>query len=291
MWFSYYSEYAANPFFVTGESFAGHYVPSITYKILDENAHPSRPVPGVRRKVHINLRGSAIGDGVTDLALQAESYAEFAYANGLVATANYKKALKHQAALKAAADRGDKTTAINEWGVISELCLENAGGVNVYNIRDYVGYDQYFDFSTKFLNHKPVKDALHVGDVDTWQACSGTVHKALLLDVAANCDAQFGKTLDDGYHWLIYNGLDDFIVAKISQDRWLERVQWRHTAEWLAASHTPWILNNEVVGFTKAVGTLTLQGIRNSGHLVPHDVPEVSEAMMDRFIKDALGKH
>src|ERR1700722_944984 len=55
--FQIYYEYATCPFYVTGESYGGKYVPAIVYKIHVENP---------QAKVKINLKGMAIGDGLVD---------------------------------------------------------------------------------------------------------------------------------------------------------------------------------------------------------------------------------
>ena len=57
--FQIYTDYAKSPFYVTGESYAGKYVPSIGYKIHVENQSPAV-------KVKINLVGLSMGNGWTD---------------------------------------------------------------------------------------------------------------------------------------------------------------------------------------------------------------------------------
>lgn len=57
--FQIYTDYAASPFYVTGESYAGKYVPTIGYKIHVENQNSSAAVK-------INLAGLAMGNGWTD---------------------------------------------------------------------------------------------------------------------------------------------------------------------------------------------------------------------------------
>jgi vitellogenic carboxypeptidase-like protein len=72
--FQIFSEYATNPFYVTGESYAGKYVPSITYRIHVENQNP-------RVKVRINLKGMTIGNGLCD-PLNQNNYGDFLYQVG-----------------------------------------------------------------------------------------------------------------------------------------------------------------------------------------------------------------
>jgi vitellogenic carboxypeptidase-like protein len=57
--FQIYTDYLSNSFYITGESYAGKYVPSIGYKIHLENQNP-------QVKMKINLVGLAMGNGWTD---------------------------------------------------------------------------------------------------------------------------------------------------------------------------------------------------------------------------------
>lgn len=69
--FEIFTDFASNPFFVTGESYAGKYVPSITYKIHVENQNP-------HVKTRINLKGMSIGNGLVD-PLNQYKYGDFLY--------------------------------------------------------------------------------------------------------------------------------------------------------------------------------------------------------------------
>ena len=54
----FFKNFTKTPLFITGESYAGKFIPSITQKILQENALPNNTFK-------INLAGIAIGDGWT----------------------------------------------------------------------------------------------------------------------------------------------------------------------------------------------------------------------------------
>lgn len=56
--FTLFEDYRGNPFYVTGESYGGKYVPAIAYKIHQEGEKA--------KKVGINLQGLSIGDGWSD---------------------------------------------------------------------------------------------------------------------------------------------------------------------------------------------------------------------------------
>ncbi len=89
--FALFPEYQGRPFFVTGESYAGHYVPALSAKIVRENAQNPNS--------KINYIGSAVGvlcddfwgggrehfgltklcqNGMTDPLVQYGSYGDYA---------------------------------------------------------------------------------------------------------------------------------------------------------------------------------------------------------------------
>ena len=79
---------ADRDFYVTGESYAGHYVPAVSNRLFHEM---TKPGPG--RK--INFKGLAIGNGLTDPGIQYGAYSDYAVVNNLVSptTARYVKAV------------------------------------------------------------------------------------------------------------------------------------------------------------------------------------------------------
>eukprot|EP00349_Pseudokeronopsis_sp_Brazil_P003694 CAMPEP_0202957734 /NCGR_PEP_ID=MMETSP1396-20130829/2124_1 /ASSEMBLY_ACC=CAM_ASM_000872 /TAXON_ID= /ORGANISM="Pseudokeronopsis sp., Strain Brazil" /LENGTH=216 /DNA_ID=CAMNT_0049675399 /DNA_START=8 /DNA_END=658 /DNA_ORIENTATION=+ len=66
-------EYAGRDFYITGESYAGHYLPAFAYYLV----HDAVDVP-------VNFKGVAIGNGWVDPYNQYPAYAEFAYENDLI---------------------------------------------------------------------------------------------------------------------------------------------------------------------------------------------------------------
>lgn len=73
---SVHPELADRPFYVTGESYAGHYVPAVSHRIwLANKRKEGKP---------INLHGIAIGNGLTSAKVQFPAYADFALQNNLI---------------------------------------------------------------------------------------------------------------------------------------------------------------------------------------------------------------
>lgn len=72
--FTLFADYQKNEFYVTGESYAGKYVPAVSYAIHLNN--PNAPLK-------INLKGLAIGNGLIDPINQLV-YSEYLYQHGFL---------------------------------------------------------------------------------------------------------------------------------------------------------------------------------------------------------------
>ena len=68
---------ADRDFYVTGESYAGHYVPAVSHRLFVEMNKPDVPEK-------INLKGFAIGNGLTDPGIQYGAYSDFALINKMI---------------------------------------------------------------------------------------------------------------------------------------------------------------------------------------------------------------
>lgn len=69
--------FKSRPIYITGESYAGKYVPAIGYYVLKRNSK----LPVFNR---VNLAGVAIGNGLTDPIRQVATHAVNAYFSGLI---------------------------------------------------------------------------------------------------------------------------------------------------------------------------------------------------------------
>jgi len=63
-------------FYITGESYAGHYIPAISHNFLFKN----------KENLKFNFKGMAIGNGLVNPYLQYPEYNTFALENQLVGT-------------------------------------------------------------------------------------------------------------------------------------------------------------------------------------------------------------
>lgn len=71
-------ELLENDLFITGESYAGHYVPAVASRIVEHNGNPAR------KTAELNLQGIAIGNGLTNPGIQYGAYADYAASKKLI---------------------------------------------------------------------------------------------------------------------------------------------------------------------------------------------------------------
>ncbi|MBA0629932.1 hypothetical protein Godav_002073, partial [Gossypium davidsonii] len=79
--FAEHPEFAKNDFYITGESYAGHYIPAFAARVHRGNK--------AKDGIHINLKGFAIGNGLTDPAIQYKAYPDYALDMGLIKKTDY----------------------------------------------------------------------------------------------------------------------------------------------------------------------------------------------------------
>ncbi|KAK7256196.1 hypothetical protein RIF29_29634 [Crotalaria pallida] len=85
-WFELYPEFLSNPLFLSGESFAGIYVPTLAHEIVKGID------AGVKPK--LNFKGYMIGNGVTDEKFDGNAIVPFAHGMGLISDQIYEEVKK-----------------------------------------------------------------------------------------------------------------------------------------------------------------------------------------------------
>lgn len=74
IFFSSFDKFDGNDFVITGESYAGRYIPRFASQIIDQNMkildRSARSGKKPKKSEIINLKKIAIGNGLTDIAVQ-----------------------------------------------------------------------------------------------------------------------------------------------------------------------------------------------------------------------------
>ncbi|MCO5551712.1 hypothetical protein L7F22_005216 [Adiantum nelumboides] len=282
--FEAHPEFATNDFFITGESYAGHYVPAVTSRIHNGNKK--------KEGLPINLKGFAIGNGLTNPEIQYAAYADYALQMGLIGEADRQRINKLypdcEQAIKKCGNSGTATctTAYSVCNNIFNSIMSLLDNVNYYDIRKECIGSLCYDFSNMetYLNQKKVKDALGVGDID-FVSCSSLVYRNMIMDWMRNLEVGIPALLEDGIQLLVYAGEYDLICNWLGNSRWVSAIDWSGKEGYNAASSKQFVVDGEEAGVFTSYGALSFLKVHDAGHMVPMDQPKASLEMITRFTR------
>ncbi|XP_078445781.1 serine carboxypeptidase-like 50 [Wolffia australiana] len=275
--FSLNPSFRARPLYLTGESYAGKYVPSAGYYISQKNAKAGR---------RINLAGVAIGNGLTHPATQVKTHADSAFFTGLInelQRTHLEKLQEEAARLAATKDWGRATDARNR---ALEYLNNSTGLATLFDLRRKKPYET--ELLAKFLAAAPVKAALGAKEGIEWEECSRLVAKALHEDVMKSAKPAVEGLLRGGeVKMLLYQGMFDLRDGVLSTERWLKETRWEGLERFSAAERKVWRLaSGDLAGYVQAYGKLSHVVVAGAGHLVPADQGWAAQVMIEDWVMD-----
>eukprot|EP01133_Synstelium_polycarpum_P010216 gene10216-11902_t len=291
-----FPQYADLPFYLSGESYAGHYIPHYANFILTMNeAIANKTAPTCTT---INLQGVAIGNGWTHPVVQYDSYSKMGYGAGIIGIDQYNAYNTLVAACQQQINLGNLES--DECGNVLGTLQDDSGSnttsmVNVYDIRLYdpTGGSNWpvpgIYYEADYLNQPAVRLAINaVATPQNWSECNGTVGEYL-----GNTDASslyLFPSLLSKIRVLIYNGQFDLICNHLGTTEYLDGLEWSGAAEWSNAQRYIWDYSEadgtvQTAGYTRTAQNLTFALVLGGSHMVPYNVPEPSLDMMSRFLK------
>ncbi len=273
--FEIYHEYASSPFYATGESYAGKFVPAIVYKIHVENP---------QAKFKINLKGMAMGDSFTDPYNQWD-YGPVMYQIGLIDESQLEYVnLQTQLARRA--------IELEQWSIANDICdnlfeifYHNATGL--YDIANYLLTiePEAFYYFVPWVIESENRHKIHVGNLTFNDG--NKVSDVLGDDIMQSIVGKLAVIANNNYKILIYNGLLDVINAPSIAMNWIEKFQWKYAEEFRDAERKIWKVKDddkEVAGYIKQTHSFFVAWVRNAGHMVPYNQPRATLDLIDRFV-------
>ncbi|XP_057982275.1 serine carboxypeptidase-like 45 [Malania oleifera] len=297
-WLAKYPDYRSRDLYITGESYAGHYVSQLAQLIVQS--------PNMK----FNLKGIALGNPLLDFEIDFNSVAEFWWSHGLISDSTYElfrsdcnfSQFMREYAITGSLSRkcyGVITQSINEVGnstdtydVTLDVCLptdsraahllskrfkENAQGIDVC-IEDKIA---------KYLNRKDVQRVLHaklVG-VNSWISCS-KILKYDMHNLETSVTSVVGSLVQSGIRTLIYSGDQDSLIPLIGT-----RTLVNNLAKGLGLNTTvpysSWFVGGQVGGRTQAYGDdniLSFASIKAASHQAPYSQPQRSLELFRVFL-------
>lgn len=266
-----FPQFKGRDFYITGESYAGHYIPAISANILKQGG------------LDLKFNGVAIGNGLVSVYYQYPPYADFAFENKLISDGLYKQLKVGFALCDSLIKKGHPDLALITCQANVERILGNPPKFNVYDIRlpcshPPLCYD--LSFVDNFLTQPKVEEVLGVSG-RPWAECNDTVHEELVSDLITDFAEDLSYLLQSNLPVLVYNGDKDFIC------NWRGSEALTNNLDWAGSSVFP-TLNYTVVdgqGEYKQYQNLVFYRVYDAGHMVPMDQPANALTMLERFIK------
>jgi len=277
----------ASKLFITGESYAGHYVPGIAAMIHTRNQN--LPAGDIR----IPLAGVAIGDGWVDPVNMVMAYPDMMYYTGLIGWSQ-KQTMYELCKQTTDLIKQDKMyDAFTVWDKMLNgdifpypNLFHNMTGLNDYDNYLNTNAPESFEYYAPFLNQPEVQKALHVGSVQ-FPSNPSECEKHLMGDFMISFQQEIA-TLMDNYPVLIYSGQTDVIIGPPLTEMFLTLVPWKGQERLQTAERAVWRIkdsDSEVAGYATVVDDFAYVIVRNAGHIAPYDQPAACRDMIERFVQ------
>ncbi|CAN4113230.1 unnamed protein product [Withania somnifera] len=294
-WMSRFPQYKYRDFYISGESYAGHYVPQLAQAIVNYNKKFSHPI--------INLKGLMVGNAVTDNKYDGIGTVTYWWSHSMISDKTYKKIMKSCNFTSEISSRkcdDSVSYAVNhEFGHIdqysiytpyckivqNETSLMNNKYVRFKNTiihRQFSGYDPCTEnYAEVYYNRHDVQRAMHAnitGISYKWTACSDT----LLKNWKDSDDSMlpiYKKLMAAGLRIWIFSGDTDSVVPVTATRFSLSHLNLKIKTPWY-----PWYSGTQVGGWTEVYDGLTFATIRGAGHEVPLFQPKRAFILFQSFL-------
>lgn len=259
------------PVYITGESYAGKYVPAIGYYIL--KVRPDGPV---------NLKGLAIGNGLTDPVPQIRTYAVNAYYTGLVNTKQREELERAQERTVELVKTGKWREATDARNDVMRLLQNMTGLATLYNFGRKVPYRS--NLVKELLNQREAKRAIGANETVRFEECNDDVEEALHEDVMKSAKFMVEYAVERT-KVLLYQGMLDLRDGVVSTEEWMRTMTWRGMGGFSAAERQVWRdAEGRVAGYVQRWGNLCHVAVDDAGHFVPTDQAVNSQEMIESWV-------
>lgn len=299
-WFEKFPEFKSKDLFLTGESYAGHYIPQLAVAVLDHNAHS--------RASKMKLKGVAIGNPLLKLDRDVPATYEYFWSHGMISDEiglsimnqcdfeDYTFASPHNesdscnnAISQANSIVGDY---INNYDVILDVCypsiVEQELRLKKMATKMSLGVDVCMTYERRFYFNLPeVQKALHANRTNLpyeWSMCSSILNYSD-NDGSLDMLPLLKKILSHHIPIWVFSGDQDSVVPLLGS-RTLVR-ELAHDLKFKATvPYGAWFHKGQVGGWATEYGNLlTFATVRGAAHMVPYTQPSRALHLFSSFIR------
>ncbi|KAK3164306.1 hypothetical protein QOZ80_1AG0015610 [Eleusine coracana subsp. coracana] len=274
-WFSRFPQYKSNDFYISGESYAGHYVPQLAELVYERNKH-------LERNQHINLKGFVVGNGITDEYYDEKALVEFAWSHSVISDQIYEN-VKNVCDFRLPYFTNECADAMDLVYTHSASSVETNAKKKFKRLRMSSGYDPcYSTHIEDYFNRIDVQKLLHANVSGwikdrRWTICSYSIFNNYDMGIFSVRHI-YDKLIKAGLRVWIYSGDVDGRVPVIGSRYWTEALGLPIKSQW-----QPWYLKDQVAGRFVEYEGLTMATVRGAGHDVPQDKPAEALVIISSF--------
>ena len=320
--FSKFPSFKGRDFYISGESYAGIYIPMLAYKIIMYNKQ-------VIKSQQINLKGILVGNGVADWDYDATlAMYDFAFTHHLASYENRMEFNKY-CLLENNQTKCDEITNkiteclsdINIYDYLQDCELpETETGERDYfsnyymrspwafkdlkqkqaelkkkledkkNIINDININQKLKKSPHCYNDKPMHDYFNRPEVkNALHVNSDITWELCSSDVSARYDMQkkgsiwaYPTLIKSGIRILIYSGDTDMSVPFNGNQAWIDNLNLEVEKDWV--QWRAFNDRNNVAGYYIKYKGLTFCTLKGTGHMVPEWKPKEAYYMFSKFL-------
>ncbi|KAF8389231.1 hypothetical protein HHK36_025924 [Tetracentron sinense] len=290
-WISRFPQYKNRDFYISGESYAGHYVPQLAKKISEYNKASSKPF--------INLKGFIVGNAVTDNYYDSIGTVTYWWSHSMISDRSYRSILSHcnftASKTSPSCDRAVSYAMNQEFGDIDQYSIytpscmspssKTTTSIRLKNTllrRRVFGYDPCTEnYAEKYYNRPDVQKAMHANSTGIpykWTACSDVLIKNW-KDSQFSMLSTYKELIAVGMRIWVFSGDTDSVVPVTATRFSLNHLNLTITTRWY-----PWYSGGQVGGWTEVYKGLTFATVRGAGHEVPLFQPKRAFTLFRSFL-------
>ncbi|RVW52619.1 Serine carboxypeptidase-like 45 [Vitis vinifera] len=295
-WFLKFPQYKHRDLFITGESYAGHYVPQLAELMIQFN----------KKEKLFNLKGIALGNPVLEFATDLNSRAEYFWSHGLISDSTYRLFTSacnysryvseyYRDSVSSVCSRvmaqvsRETSKFVDKYDVTLDVCLSSVLSqskvISPQQVAETI--DVCIDDKTvNYLNRKDVQKALHarlVG-IRSWTVCSDILDYEL-LNLEIPTISIVGSLIKAGIPVLVYSGDQDSVIP-LTGSRTLVHNLAKELGLNTTVPYRVWFEGKQVGGWTRVYGNiLSFATIRGASHEAPFSQPERSLVLFKSFLE------
>eukprot|EP00268_Persea_americana_P069342 TRINITY_DN983_c0_g1_i3.p1 TRINITY_DN983_c0_g1~~TRINITY_DN983_c0_g1_i3.p1 ORF type:complete len:495 (-),score=94.37 TRINITY_DN983_c0_g1_i3:507-1991(-) len=288
-WLERFPQYKGRDFYITGESYAGHYIPQLAQAIV-------RSQMWMKEKP-INLKGFLVGNPLTDDFYDYLGAFQYLWTIGLISDESYKllnlfcdwtSFLQPSPECKTVHDLANKELGnIDIYSIFTPSCTENAiSNQDLKRSHSFGHIGEEYDpctlnHSTIYFNLPEVQEALHIIQEKAptkWLPCSHEVN-INWKDTARSVLPIYKELIYSGLRIWVFSGNADTVIPVTSTRYSIDALNLPTLTPWHA-----WYDDGQVGGWIQEYKGLTFVTVRGAGHEVPKFRPKLALVLLKAFL-------